>query len=220
MQGFKLDLPMLDYCVITGDIRNSRESPDRRALQQKIVATIAAANEQFESELLVKFAITLGDEWQGVLKSTASSYGIVSFFLEQLHPIAASFGVGEGAIVTDILPRSSEMDGEVFHRSRQAVEVAKQQKRDVVFVTLDKNSDLLLNATLNLLQILRESWTERQYEKVMLYKKFKKEQRVADELGVSQADINKTLTLTNGRVYLETQENLTTYLESRVSVNI
>ncbi|MFQ5707516.1 MAG: SatD family protein [bacterium] len=203
----------MDFCVITADIRKSRDFPDRQVLQKQIIEAIARANDQFREHIVAEFAITLGDEWQGVLRDIVPSYQVVTFFQETLHPVSISFGVGEGAIETEIASRSVEMDGEVFHRSREALTHAKNHTQDVVFVTKNAASDLLLNSTLHLLQILKESWTDRQYQKVMLYKKLHTETRVANQLKVTQADINKALATTNGRVYLETEKNVNRYLE-------
>jgi len=47
----------------------------------------------------------------------------------------------------------------------------------------------------------------------MLYKKLHKEILVANELKVSQTDVNKTLSAAHGRVYLEARETLNQFLQ-------
>ncbi|MFQ5864524.1 MAG: SatD family protein [bacterium] len=202
----------MNYCAITADIDKSRDIPERNVLQRKLLDILKKANNAFKDHIVADFSITLGDEWQGVLKDISQSYKVVSFFREGLHPISVSFGIGEGEIETDILPKTVEMDGQVFRRSRQALQYAKEKSQHIFFVTNNALNDLLLNTTLQLLQILRESWTERQYKKIMLYKQFQKEMLVAKKLNVSQADINKALTAANGRAYLEAEQKLNQYL--------
>ncbi|MFQ5605687.1 MAG: SatD family protein [bacterium] len=207
----------MNYCVITADVNKSRDIPERQALQGRILEAISQVNRDFKDHLIAKFAITLGDEWQGVLQDLTQSYRVVSFFQEALHPISVSFGVGTGEITTELASNPAEMDGSVFHHSRQALESGKQSAQQVFYVTQNAASDLILNTALHLLQILRTSWTERQYQKVVLYKKYQKEKLVASELKVTQADINKALLATNGRAYLEAEKKINHYLDLLLS---
>ena len=204
----------MGYCVITADVNESKRLPERKELQQRILQSIAEVNVLFKEHLAAEFMITLGDEWQGVLKSLGPSYRVASYFLEKLYPIAVAFGIGEGTIATELSPRPTEMDGEVFHRSRNALNQAKRSGQIIVISTSNPQNDLLLNTTLRLLQTVRETWTKRQFEKVMLYKQHRKEEVVASILEVSQADINQALSSTRGRVYLDCEDTLNEFLNA------
>ncbi len=206
----------MSYCVITIDVNKSRNIPERRILQNRILDALVIANKNFKEFLIADFVITLGDEWQGVFSDISQSYKVVSFFQEYFYPISLSFGVGEGEIETELFSKSVEMDGQVFHCSREALEYGKDTSQNVCYKTNDSTKDLLLNTTLHLLQILRESWTERQYQKVMLYKQLRKETLVANELNISQADVNKSLSAAHGRVYLEAEQRVNHYFEQLV----
>lgn len=201
----------MSYCVITADVNRSREIPERKLLQNQILEALKEANRHFKKHLVAEFAITLGDEWQGVLKDISQSYKIVSYFQEELYPISVSFGVGEGEIATEISRRSVEMDGEVFRRSREALNRAKKKSR--IFYITNSSTDRLLNTTFQLLQILQDSWTKRQYQKIMLYKELQREKLVADKLRISQQDVNQALSAGYGLVYLEAQETLNNFLD-------
>ncbi len=202
----------MDSCVITADIRQSRQLPQRQQLQQRLLTALDQVNRQYQTELLAPFAITLGDEWQGVLRNLCQSFEIAAFFIEQFYPNTIAIGIGEGAIDTELRQRSVEMDGPVFHRSRQALDLAKEEDSNLIYATCQPQIDLLLNVSCRLLQIVRQSWTPKQFEKVRLYKYLKKENEVARTLNVSQADINKTLASTNGRVYLQAEAKLNQFL--------
>jgi len=202
----------MSYCAITADVNKSRDIPERKLLQNNILDALTEANRLFKKCIVADFAITLGDEWQGVLVDISQSYKVVSFFQEKLYPISVSFGVGEGEIATEISSKSVEMDGEVFRRSREALNFAKKKTRQVFFITDHSTNDQLLNTTLHLLQILKDSWTNRQYQKIMLYKELKREKVVADKLNISQTDVNQALSAGQGRVYLEAQETLHNFL--------
>lgn len=203
---------MKNYCVITADIRKSREVVDRGQLQKLIFSTLEEVNKQFNKNLTVKFGITIGDEWQGVLPNLAYSYKISSFFIEQFYPHSLAVGVGEGEITTPVRARSAEMDGPAFHRSRRAIELAKKTNGVLFYETTHPEIDLLINNNCRLLQIIRESWTPRQFQKVKLYKYLKTEAAVAKKLQVSQVDIHKSLSAANGKSFLDAEENLNKFL--------
>ncbi len=200
------------YCVITADINRSRDIKDREALQERMQKAIALINEQFTEQILVPFTITLGDEWQGLLKSLAKSYEIVATFRDALEGVSVSYGIGEGAIATPLLARTSEMDGEAFHKSREALDTAKQNHHEVVFATRDERTDLLLNATCSLLETIRANWTERQREKIMAYKKYGTETKVAEVLGVTQGDIHQAIRAGAGKIYLQCENQVNEFL--------
>jgi len=201
------------YCVVTADVRRSREVADRLLLQEKIRSVLNEANGQEKAHLVVPFSITLGDEWQGVLSSPAPAYRVASYFVEELHPYRLSVGIGYGAISTDILPRSAEMDGPAFHRSRAALDTAKAKGQDILFELGNESHDLILNAFLRLLQVVREDWTAAQFQKVRLFKRLGKEFEVAKVLGISQQSVNKTLRVAHARTYLEEERKIVRFLE-------
>ena len=136
---------MKNYCVITADIRKSREAAERQQLQELIFTTLKEVNKRFKENLTVEFRITLGDEWQGVLPNLAYSYAISSLFIEKFYPHSLAIGIGEGGITTSVRPRSAEMDGPAFHRSRHAVETAKKRQCDLFYETTQPGIDILVN---------------------------------------------------------------------------
>lgn len=202
------------YCVVTADVNRSRSIRKREILQQKIIGTIDEVNRQFASFIAVPFSITLGDEWQGLLQSPAKSYEIVAAFRENLTDVSISFGVGVGEISTSLQDRTSSMDGQAFHRSRIALNLAKKKKREVMFSTGDERLDGLLNAVCALLQTIHQRWTDRQREKILLYKKHQNETKVAQVLGVTQGDIHQALKAGAGKIYIECENELNAFLAS------
>ncbi len=203
----------MNYCVVTADVRRSREVEDRRALQEKILRLLDAVNRRQQAELAVPFSITLGDEWQGVLRGVAPGFRAALQFVEELYPNGLSVGIGFGSIETDLLPRSAEMDGVAFHRSRAALDRAKEAGQEVLFSLGRESHDLLLNAASRLLQLVREDWTAAQFGKVRLFKQLGTEYGVAKALGISQQSVNKTLRAAHARTYLEQERKILRFLE-------
>ena len=209
----------MNYCVITVDVRGSRRVKERAALQQQIEQMLMQINKEFARVIKVPFQITIGDEWQGVTENLAHSYEIAARFVERMHPHTLAVGIGEGAIATEWKARSADMDGEAFLRSRQAIGQAKDKNREIVFFTLDEHRDMIVNVVSLLLQTLRRRWTKRQYQKAILYKEYRNEQKVANTLGVSQADINQALAATEAKIYLECEQKLNNFLDVNYKLN-
>lgn len=202
------------YCVITADVNKSRTVVDRAGLQIKILTTLHEANTKFENDIAVPFTITMGDEWQGLLNSIASSYQIIDFFRQSLTKISVSYGIGAGQVETSFMQRTSEMDGEAFRRSREALNAAKKSKSEIIFDTNNKPIDALVNSICQLLYVVRSKWTERQKEKITLYKHFRNERKVAEELGVTQGDIHQAIKAGSGKIYIESEERLNYFLSN------
>ena len=204
-------------CVITADVNRSSLIADRAGVQHRIFRALEIVNEHYKEDLLVPFAITVGDEWQGLLRSPAMSYRIIDSFREQLDGVDVSYGVGIGSIATEFRERTAEMDGEAFRHSREALNRAKKQGREIIFKSDDASTDALLNAVCLLLATLRSKWTKRQKEKILLYKQLRNESRVAEKLGVTQGDIHQALKAGAGKVYLECEDELNFYLHSKAN---
>ncbi|NOY76822.1 MAG: hypothetical protein GXO76_03010 [Calditrichaeota bacterium] len=204
----------MSYCVLTADIHQSRLVANRQELQDQIEASLQTVNQTFASSIGVPFTITLGDEWQGIVQTLSAAYEIAVYFIETFHPVRLAIGIGEGKIETAWRQRSSEMDGEAFHRSRNALEEARRKNRRIRFATSRTHEDVLLNAITFLLQIQRESWTEKQFKKFSVYRKFRNTIKTAEAIGVSQSDIHQTLTAIQADGYLEAEEDLLYYLKN------
>lgn len=111
------------YIAIIGDLVESRKIADRLSVQQKYVGILSEMNEQYASLIVSRFAISLGDEFQGVLGSAQRIMEILNTISVRLYPQKIRFGIGVGKIVTDLEPdRSIGMDGSAFWRARSAIE--------------------------------------------------------------------------------------------------
>ena len=125
-----------------------------------------------------------------------------------------SFGVGAGQVETSFAQRTSEMDGEAFHRSRNALNTANKLKADIIFETGNEPIDALLNSICRLLPAVRSRWTSRQKEKIVLYKNLQNERKVAEELRVTQGDIHQAIKAGSGKIYIESEEHWNYFLSN------
>lgn len=119
------------YSVINMDIMNSRDIKDREVVQNKIKLYLKSISEKYKSILVSPITMTLGDEWQIVLKDISESYNVfkeIQLFLKK-DEIRCYGGLGIGTIKTSISYDTREMDGEAFIFAREALDIAKTSTR-------------------------------------------------------------------------------------------
>jgi len=203
------------YCVITADVKGSRDVEDRAALQKRLKSAMDRVNSEFAPHVVVPFSITIGDEWQGVLKSVGESYSVKLAFERLLEGVPIVFGIGEGGIATPLAERSAEMDGEAFHRSRQALETAKTEGRPIAFCTVDAEADKLLNALCAALELVSRHWTDKQRKVVALFREYGHQRKVSELLGVTESHVSQTLSGAGAHEFLRSENDLCSYLRTR-----
>ena len=119
------------YVALIADVAASRtlSARARAALQNDIHAAARALNARYRKHLAARFAVTLGDELQGLFTSAAPVW-------EVSHDLRARFpttewvvACGRGGLTTAIRPgvTAPELDGPCFHAARRALEDAKRQ---------------------------------------------------------------------------------------------
>lgn len=159
---------MASYCVLIGDIKKSRDIEDVgwATLFRTLEATLSELNTRFSTDIQVPFKPTVGDEFQGVLKSPKNAYA--SYLFIQSHMQVDFYcGLGIGEIEIPVA-NAVGMRGTAFYRARSALETCKKRKRKVLIKSADGPdlTDEILNTVLHLLEVLEESWTARQREVV------------------------------------------------------
>ena len=74
------------YSVINMDIMNSRNIKDRESIQNTIKVYLNSISQNYQSILVAPITMTLGDEWQIVLRDISESYNIfkeIQLFLKE-----------------------------------------------------------------------------------------------------------------------------------------
>ncbi|MCD6422562.1 MAG: hypothetical protein J7L42_00380 [Elusimicrobia bacterium] len=196
------------FVALTGDVVASRKISYRSRFQQKLLKVIEKINKEFKKVLVVKFAITVGDEFQGLLNSLETSYEIVKEFHQNLFPVKLTFGVGAGRISTAIRKRTSEMDGECFVFSRKALEQAKKLKQSVVYITGKKDRDIAVNTIISLIDTIKSNWKEIHYRRVFRYQCLGTLEEVAKKEKVSKQVISKMFSQIKYAEVKEAEKNL------------
>lgn len=125
----------MEYLTIVCDIKKSREIKNREELQYKIIDMLKEANKKYKELIASSFLITLGDEWQGLLKYPSPYETIIEFFTNVLGDVQFYCGIGIGDIsIHDFELTVNQLDGPSFHKARKALSIAKDFDYSIVLI--------------------------------------------------------------------------------------
>ncbi len=121
------------YMVIIFDIKSSKQLSNREDVQYKLIDAIKKANKDYSSIIASNFIITLGDEWQGLLKYPCDYQKIIDFFNENFKNLKIYCGIGIGVIsINNFELTVNQLDGPAFYLARNAIKIAKQKNISLV----------------------------------------------------------------------------------------
>lgn len=179
------------YTVIIGDIVKSRKIEERGKVQEKLKKILETVNRDFKEYIEVRFSITMGDEFQGLLKDLSKSYEIIRYIEKELYPLKIRFGVGMGKLGTPIFENIGEMDGECFVKARKAIEDAKKLGQNIVYNLGNNEKDMIINTILMLLEAVKTSWKDIHLKRIWLYEKMGTYEKVAKKEKISKQMVSK-----------------------------
>lgn len=200
------------YIAIIGDIKNSRSIEKRKEIQNKLNKVLNKINNIYYDSISSNFTITLGDEFQGLLHSGEHVMDIIQYIKKELYPIKIRFGIGIGAITTNINSMVSiGADGPGYYKARESIEQLKilEKKKTTTYgdiqIKIDGDNnlqELSLNSILKLMYCIEKEWTKKQREVVnyVLFQK-KNQTETAHYFNVTQSNIQQILSKTHFYVY-------------------
>lgn len=155
------------YTAVIGDMLASRTlSSDRRMhVQARFTKFIEALNrdKRYRPALVSKFAITLGDEFHGILSDATVLPNLIWDLSNATGLPAFRIGVGYGRIDTAIPPYAINLDGPALHNARAAIDSAKsKQILGGVFAGFGEEVDVVANGIARLLWFHMEKRTQAQ----------------------------------------------------------
>ncbi|MGT2906331.1 SatD family protein [Streptococcus dentiloxodontae] len=214
------------YLAVIGDLIASKELADeRQQVQEKMLLALSEINQVYADYIVSKFSITLGDEFQGLLKENAPIFQIIDDINRRIYPRKLRYGLGKGEILTKINPEISiGSDGPAYWRAREAIQQV-HQKNDYgntqVFVRVnDAFKDTCLNALISASEAIKSDWRNSQMEllNVLLeqgvYDERFDHQSLAERLGIQASALSKRLKSSSLKVYLRARNTALTLLQS------
>ena len=201
------------YLALIADVIDSKMVEERFDLQKQLEKALQTMNELFGEFLASNFTLTLGDEFQGLLKVDAPVFQIIDTLRSELTPTQLRFGIGLGEIVTDIDPlQSIGADGPAYWNARAAINLV-HQKNDYgntqIYDSRGKEKqDFFVNALIASGEAIRSGWRGSQEEilldllKRCVYSENFSQQDLAQSLEINPSALSKRLKSSSIRVYL------------------
>ena len=201
------------YLALIADVIDSKMVQERFNLQKQLEKALRKMNELFEDYLASCFTLTLGDEFQALLKMDAPVFQIIDTLRSELTPTQLRFGIGLGEIVTAIDPlQSIGADGPAYWNARAAINLVHQKNdygnTQIYFSSGNDSKDLLVNALIASGEAIRSGWRGSQEEilldllKRFVYSENFSQQDLAQSLDINPSALSKRLKSSSIRVYL------------------
>ncbi|RBI64724.1 hypothetical protein DMJ13_07420 [halophilic archaeon] len=179
--------------VLLGDVIGSRDVEERASFRRRLERACERVSRN--DDVLADVEILKGiDELGGVLSSPTSIDEIAFSLADDLRPNRVRLALVRGEVDVGVETRDvAKMDGPAFHRASELLETV--ERTDLLFdmETGRQPLDAAVADEINLLLLLRQDWTDGQREIIEAYRRRGTQVEVADELGVSQQSVSKSL---------------------------
>ena len=201
------------YLALIADVIDSKMVQERFDLQKQLEKTLQTMNELFGEFLASSFTLTLGDEFQALLKVDAPVFQMIDTLRSLLTPTQLRFGIGLGEIVTDIDPlQSIGADGPAYWNARAAINLVHQKNdygnTQIYFSCGKEKQDFFVNSLIASGEAIRSGWRGSQEEilldllKRCVYSENFSQQDLAQSLEINPSALSKRLKSSSNRVYL------------------
>jgi len=226
------------YLVLIGDIVKSREIKNREKLQtifqeylnlDKInekVNTHMALTETIDlnKNVVSRFTVTIGDEFQGVLKSATNLFKFVLNFEDSIkneinENVKFRYGIGIGAITTKINEENAiGMDGPAFYNARESLNIAKNANHKYSFKS-DSNRDTVINNMLYWLNDKMKSWSIQKQRILNYYRNQFTQKLISEAMQISQPAISKSINSSNADLIIQTEDLVENEINNILKIN-
>lgn len=162
----------MKYIAIIGDIKESKNIVNRGQIQRQLHYALQQINEKYEEDIAAKFIITLGDEFQGLMKNTMHVLDMITYIQQVMYPVKIRFGIGFGEISTDIFCEAAiGADGPAYYAARKSIEELREQEKKLKSQAADVQLSLYetskfeveeINTFFTLIKVIEDSWSEKQ----------------------------------------------------------
>ncbi|MEM1182609.1 MAG: SatD family protein [Acidobacteriota bacterium] len=193
------------YIAVIGDLVDSKSLPDRAAVQRHLIGALERFNQEAESSIAAKFLVTLGDEFQGLLRASAGVSDFWWFFQELMRSIApVRLGFGLGPLATDLRDVALGMDGPCFYAARAAIEKAHAEKIPFAFgVASRRKMTEILNRLSRPVGGISRGWSEVQWQTLTALGRGQSQVDIAVARGVRRQSVNDVVRASLGLEVLD-----------------
>lgn len=206
------------YLALIGDLIASKKIDERQAVQEKLAAIFNELNQCYSEDFASPLTLTLGDEFQVLLKNGERVFELIDKIKFMLAPVEVRFGLGLGAITTYINPLTSlGADGPAYWHARAAIEQVHREGdpalcRVLLVSEVEELPLTLINQSLRLCDFIESRWRKTQRELLELsvleygHDTTVPQKVLAEKLGISTQAINQRIQ-SSGYYQLLTMKN-------------
>ncbi len=208
----------LNLVAIIGDIIDSRNIEDRNKTQEKLNEILKEINIEYKEYIVSKWTITLGDEFQVLMKPNLEVFKMLDYLSYKMAPIKIRFGIGLGEIYTDInYEKSIGADGPAYWNARDAIEYIHDNDNygsSKISLKSENKNDNIINDLLYYTDWMKENWTDTQKEVLYtllennIYDENFKQKPLAKKLNISESALSKRVKSSGIRLYLSSRNNV------------
>ncbi|MEM6524434.1 MAG: SatD family protein [Bacteroidota bacterium] len=175
------------HFILMSDIINS-SSKQGDSLMKAFKDVVADTNREFSGQIISPLTITLGDEFQGVVRDLQSAIDIIFYLDEQTLNHTPTFSlrhvVNYGSIKTPINPNNAhEMLGDGLTKARGVLNQTKDTHIEVVMAGLDPDMADKLGLAFELYRSLYNHWSKKDRKIAFLFLMHNDYRTVAKEYG-------------------------------------
>lgn len=150
------------YHILMADIIRSRDIANGEGFMDQFKALVALANEKFKDSVISPLTITLGDEFQGIVKNSEALFKLLFFIdetiLKEGYQFQLRYSLVFGDIQTEINTEiAHEMYGAGLTMARESLKHVKKEGHNH-FIALNDKKDPLLTPCMRLYQSIKEDW--------------------------------------------------------------
>ena len=183
----------MPYLVLIGDLIASRQSQNRKDLQNRLATILAKLNGRMPKPVS-PYTLTLGDEFQAVFDAADHVFDDIVQIMAALHPDQVRFSLGLGNITTELnLEQSLGMDGPAFYLAREGIDRLKDSGDLLHLGGLPENCALLAEGSLRLLSQRIQRWEANRFAILHGLLVGDPVKTIATELSVSEQAVYKNI---------------------------
>lgn len=148
---------MENYVSLIMDVEKSRMYPidQRNSIQKYMNRYIDCLNDFFCNDIKYRVTFSAGDELQGLFFDVTAAVLFFRMFEMLMRPVKIRAGIGVGEWTVKVEEGlSTQQDGPVYHRARQAIEEASKMQLQNVRICSEKD-DILVNHLINASNVLK-----------------------------------------------------------------
>ena len=207
---------MDNYLVVLADLVGSRSVPARGPLQEWFARGVDELNSRFQSLIVSPLTVTLGDEFQGVLRSAGHLFQLVHqmqlHLWERFPDLDIRFVFGVGGIDTALNRKSAiGMDGPAFHFARETMEKVKSE--DLRFGISSEDPEIeLLDTLCHWIDINIAQWKHHRIALLYHHRRGSTQVTMEKMLGISQPAISQNITRPDFQAVLRSELTVEKYL--------